>query len=101
VRFAFKDSQYVPARATKGKARGLHEGAFRADVDIEFIGVWDTVDVYGLPIDDERQTFHPVLWDATGTESRWIPPAPAGEATRGGGATAWSACSATGCTTGS
>lgn len=65
--------------------------------DIEFIGVWDTVDAYGLPIDelaiawdrliypirfpdytlsdkvkrachavsvdDERQTFHPVLWD--------------------------------------
>lgn len=65
--------------------------------DIEFIGVWDTVDAYGLPIDelavlwdlliypmrfadqqlspkvkrachalsvdDERLTFHPVLWD--------------------------------------
>ncbi len=65
--------------------------------DIEFIGVWDTVDAYGLPIDelaylwdkliypiyfpdfilsskvkkgchalsvdDERKTFHPVLWD--------------------------------------
>jgi hypothetical protein len=65
--------------------------------DIEFIGVWDTVDAYGLPIDelailwdrlifpirfpdcrlsqkvrrachalsidDERHTFHPVLWD--------------------------------------
>lgn len=67
--------------------------------DIEFIGVWDTVDAYGLPvdelaylwdklvypiyfpefqlsekvkkgchalsIDDERKTFHPVLWDET------------------------------------
>ena len=66
-------------------------------VEIEFIGVWDTVDAYGLPvdelrdlwdrfiyplrfksrklgkkvkrachavsIDDERHTFHPVLWD--------------------------------------
>lgn len=66
-------------------------------VPIEFIGVWDTVDAYGLPvdelrnlwdrfifpmrfksrklgkhvrkavhavsIDDERHTFHPVLWD--------------------------------------
>lgn len=66
---------------------------------IEFIGVWDTVDAYGLPadeladlwhrviypirfpnrrlsdlvlkachavsIDDERPTFHPVLWDET------------------------------------
>ena len=65
--------------------------------EIEFIGVWDTVDAYGLPvdelavlwdwlicplqfvgrrlpdevqhachalsIDDERHTFHPVLWD--------------------------------------
>lgn len=69
------------------------------DVDIEFIGVWDTVDAVGLPfdhaaqvldriyrfrfpdrklsprvkkachalaIDDERHTFHPVLWDEDG-----------------------------------
>jgi hypothetical protein len=69
----------------------------RSHPDIEFIGVWDTVDAYGLPIDelaiiwdklvyplyfpdrnlsptvkkachaisvdDERLTFHPVLWD--------------------------------------
>ena len=68
--------------------------------DIEFIGVWDTVDAYGFPvdevadfwdrcifpirfpdqrlstkvkkachalsIDDERRTFHPVLWDEKG-----------------------------------
>ena len=119
VWFAFKDSQYLPAGATNGAASGLPAAAFRAAVDIEFIGVWDTVDAYGLPvdelkeafawasrtvfrvpplhylamtrfndrtlsekvknayhavaIDDERQTFHPVLWDATGTESRWIP----------------------------
>ena len=69
---------------------------------IEFIGVWDTVDAYGFPvdeiailwdrfiyplrfpdqqlwtgvarachaisIDDERHTFHPVLWDERGNE---------------------------------
>lgn len=72
-------------------------------VEIEFIGVWDTVDAYGLPIDelrdlwdrfiyplrfksrklgkkvkkachavsidDERHTFHPVLWDESKEES--------------------------------
>ncbi len=70
--------------------------------EIEFIGVWDTVDAYGFPIDeiaifwdkwiyplrfpdqglwkrvvrachavsidDERHTFHPVLWDERGNE---------------------------------
>ena len=81
--------------------------------DIAFIGVWDTVDAYGLPIDelatlwdkyiypmyfpdytlsnivqkachalsvdDERKTFHPLLWDEsreTGTErieQVWFP----------------------------
>ncbi|NOR25581.1 MAG: hypothetical protein GQ542_14575 [Desulforhopalus sp.] len=80
---------------------------------IEFIGVWDTVDAYGLPIDelayvwdklvypmyfpdfrlsenvkkgchalsvdDERKTFHPVLWDEstetdpTRIEQVWFP----------------------------
>lgn len=73
---------------------------------IEFIGVWDTVDAYGLPvdelavlwdrlicplrfvgqrlpdmvqhachalsIDDERHTFHPVLWDEREEEQRRI-----------------------------
>ncbi|MFV2090733.1 MAG: DUF2235 domain-containing protein, partial [Pseudomonadales bacterium] len=73
---------------------------------IEFIGVWDTVDAYGLPIDelailwdrlifpirfpdcrlspkvrrachavsidDERHTFHPVLWDESGEQSNRI-----------------------------
>ncbi|HEY9079161.1 DUF2235 domain-containing protein [Magnetovibrio sp.] len=71
--------------------------------EIEFIGVWDTVDAYGLPIDeltylwdklifplrfcdqrlsprvkrachaisidDERHTFHPVLWDESQEET--------------------------------
>ena len=71
--------------------------------DIEFIGVWDTVDAYGLPIDeladlwdwlifpirfpdcrlsekvkrachaisidDERHTFHPVLWDESAEQT--------------------------------
>ena len=70
---------------------------FTNEPEIEFIGVWDTVDAYGLPVDelmtlwdkfifpmrfpdrrldkkvlgachaisvdDERHTFHPVLWD--------------------------------------
>ena len=80
---------------------------------VEFIGVWDTVDAYGLPfdeltrlvdrfvfplrfpnsrlservrkachavsIDDERKTFHPVLWDESGEHGRerieqvWFP----------------------------
>jgi uncharacterized protein (DUF2235 family) len=71
-------------------------------IQIEFIGVWDTVDALGLPfdhaadalnrirrfrfpdrklsprvkkgchalaIDDERHTFHPVLWDEEGEET--------------------------------
>lgn len=73
--------------------------------DIEFVGVWDTVDAIGVPIDkmrdaiyaiakfwrrphkdglntsikkachaisidDERQTFHPKIWDETGFEGK-------------------------------
>ena len=30
---------------------------FHRDVDIEFIGVWDTVDAYGLPIDELKEAF--------------------------------------------
>ncbi len=81
--------------------------------DIEFLGLWDTVDAYGLPIDqlawlwdkliypmyfpdyrlskkvkkachalsvdDERKTFHPVLWDESQEADRnrieqvWFP----------------------------
>jgi hypothetical protein len=79
--------------------------------DIEFVGVWDTVDAYGLPmdwmaelfnqfiyplrfpdfqlpdnvkkachalsVDDERKTFHPVLWDERDESERleqvWFP----------------------------
>lgn len=98
-------------------SKELPNPEFHTDVHVEFVGVWDTVDAYGLPvdelkeafarasriifpwaplhyltmtrfndrtlspkinnayhaiaIDDERHTFHPVLWDQTGTESRW------------------------------
>lgn len=72
------------------------------DVKIEFLGLWDTVDAYGLPIDelttgwdnfvwplsmrnydlsakvnravhalsldDERNSFHPLLWNEAGTQ---------------------------------
>lgn len=73
---------------------------FHLEVDIEFLGLWDTVDAYGFPIDemtvgwdrfvwplsmrnrdlssrikkavhalsldDERNSFHPLLWNETG-----------------------------------
>lgn len=82
-------------RPTKKARAGQSEERNRPD--IQFLGVWDTVDAYGLPIDelavlwdnfiypyrfrdrtlsdlvlkarhaialdDERHTFHPVLWD--------------------------------------
>ena len=72
-------------------------------IDIDFVGVWDTVDAYGMPVDeladgidewvwpltmrdailppqvkrachvlaldDERNTFHPVLWDETNEDA--------------------------------
>jgi hypothetical protein len=87
--FEFKDDRFGYAR---------YDDIVRIEVPaIEFLGLWDTVDAYGLPIDeltsgvdrwiwplvlpeqklsprvkkachalaidDERQTFHPVLWD--------------------------------------
>ena len=127
VWFDFKDSQYdkpdsrdsASAGSKPRKSSGLN---FHGGETIEFIGVWDTVDAYGLPvdelkeafawvsrvffrykplhymaltrfndrrlspkihnayhavaIDDERQTFHPVLWDVAGTTSRWKTPSP-------------------------
>lgn len=79
------------------KIKELTTSAGRANIPIRFIGLWDTVDAYGMPIaglkrgidlvlwpmlfgdttlsprvqqachalslDDERTTFHPVLWD--------------------------------------
>lgn len=80
--------------------RGLEDVRRHQPPTIEFVGLWDTVDAYGLPIDeltqgvdqwvwplsmpdlsplpfirkachalaidDERNTFHPVLWDESG-----------------------------------
>jgi uncharacterized protein (DUF2235 family) len=85
-------------------ARGLHTPAATRVEHVRFIGVWDTVDAYGMPIeeirigydkflfpmtfrdhrlwsavdyarhalslDDERATFHPVLWDERGEPER-------------------------------
>lgn len=85
-----------------GKPRYRTQDNHKIDA-IEFIGVWDTVDAYGLPvdeltagvdrwvwplsmpdlalpkqvkkachvlaIDDERNTFHPVLWDESEEET--------------------------------
>jgi hypothetical protein len=82
------------------RRRRLYEDANRSDPDVEFLGLWDTVAAYGLPIDeltrgwdywiwpltpadhtlhakvrrarhalslnDERQTFFPLLIDETG-----------------------------------
>lgn len=79
------------------RGRTPYDPSQSRQVSIEFLGVWDTVDAYGLPfdemtrgwdrwiwplslpnqrlwknvnkachalsIDDERQTFHPLLWD--------------------------------------
>lgn len=78
-------------------ARRRHDDPASAEVRFAFLGLWDTVDAYGLPVDeltrawdtyfwplsmpdrrlsssvdrachvisldDERNTFHPVLWD--------------------------------------
>jgi uncharacterized protein (DUF2235 family) len=81
---------------------GFHTSEnFHLDAEIEFLGLWDTVDAYGFPIDemtvgwdrfvwplsmrnrdlsskvkkavhalsldDERNSFHPLLWNETGS----------------------------------
>lgn len=92
-RAAFRYKQYGDIRNDKYKG----ETFLHKDVSVDFIGVWDTVAAYGLPIDemtrgidewvwplsmpnyalhpkirrarhalsldDERDTFHPQLWD--------------------------------------
>lgn len=79
------------------RGRLPYKASERCEVEIDFLGLWDTVDAYGLPfdeltrgwdrwiwplslpnqrlwekvkkachalaLDDERQTFHPLLWD--------------------------------------
>ncbi len=84
----------------RDKNRGIGEDGIK--IKIEFVGLWDTVDAYGLPVDemtravdlffvkltmrdrklhpnvmcarhalaldDERNTFHPRLWDETEQE---------------------------------
>lgn len=96
------------------RRRGLDDVVRLKVPAIEFVGLWDTVDAYGLPIDeltdgidqwvwplsmpdltplpfirkachalaldDERNTFHPVLWDEAGEAAlaeregrRWPP----------------------------
>jgi len=83
------------------------KAAGRADIRIRFLGLWDTVEAYGLPVaelkdgvnkflwplvfgnlrlspkvdrachalalDDERQTFHPLLWDEASEDSEARP----------------------------
>ncbi|KAG0086237.1 hypothetical protein BGZ92_008297, partial [Podila epicladia] len=85
--------------AEQTKAKGL------AEIPIKFLGLWDTVEAYGMPIqelrrgidwviwpmlsddfilsplvqrachalslDDERATFHPILWDEV-AEARMV-----------------------------
>ena len=89
------EEERMQARTTVQQDMTNTEG--RPAPDFEFVGLWDTVDAYGLPIDellygidlwiypvsfrdrrltrkvkcayhalsidDERRTFHPVLWD--------------------------------------
>jgi uncharacterized protein (DUF2235 family) len=81
-----------------------YQGSLDQNVNIEFLGLWDTVDAYGLPIDeltvgwdnfvwplsmrnydlsakvnravhalsldDERNSFHPLLWNEAGTQGK-------------------------------
>jgi uncharacterized protein (DUF2235 family) len=111
---AFRSDRF---RLLKGKPlpqRGLEEiKKERLIPDFTFVGLWDTVDAYGLPIDafqsavelyiypfsfcdrhlssivkcayhalsldDQRRTFHPLLWDESKAEDRarmqqvWFP----------------------------
>jgi hypothetical protein len=100
IRNLFPCLAVLPASQFK-ENYSLHE---KRKYPIEFIGIWDTVDAVGLPIDelsdlldrfirpykfpdrkfspyvarachalaidDERHTFHPLLWDETGVEDR-------------------------------
>jgi uncharacterized protein (DUF2235 family) len=111
---AYRREKYHTVRGFEDKLRSLRDRLFRSTYDksgnvkvpqIRFLGVWDTVAAYGLPIDEmtegvnrwiwplelpgrtlhpdvrrachalaideERQTFQPVLWD----ESLEKPPA--------------------------
>ncbi len=95
--FRSKFRHGVLSRAFRSVFRTQSTAPGTVKPEIEFIGVWDTVDAYGLPIDelailwdrlifpirfpdqrlstkvkrachalsidDERHTFHPVLWD--------------------------------------
>lgn len=53
-------------RVGRGDAWGLLarriEAAHRSDVGIDFLGLWDTVDAYGLPIEELKLGIHRVLW---------------------------------------
>lgn len=89
----------LPNQAMDAKS---YQSALDQTVNIEFLGLWDTVDAYGLPIDemttgwdnfvwplsmrnydlsakvnravhalsldDERNSFHPLLWNEVGTK---------------------------------
>ena len=107
ARKAFKNfRQLFPRKMYMNRTRdsaGARPDGFQ-DVDVEFVGVWDTVDAVGFPIDevadfwdqvvhpfkfpelglnkkvkagrhaiaidDERQTFHPVMWNSTRDKDR-------------------------------
>ena len=70
VAYAFYREKYRGVRLAKLfpriRDRALMKDRSRCETAvrprIECIGVWDTVDACGFPV-DERHTFHPVLWD--------------------------------------
>jgi len=111
---AFRKERFNRFRRPPGPQRDLQEVETRGRVPkFEFVGLWDTVGAYGLPIDelqhaidlyiypfsfsdrhlsgivkcayhalsldDERRTFHPILWDESDPSDRariqqvWFP----------------------------
>jgi uncharacterized protein (DUF2235 family) len=49
-------------RKTYAKARRVGEPGSRQPIEIEFLGLWDTVDAYGLPVDELTRAIDRVVW---------------------------------------
>ncbi len=60
---AFRSSQFFPgvARTFKETYGVIDSTSGTADIPIKFVGVWDTVDAVGVPIDEMREAFDQIL----------------------------------------
>ena len=58
---------------TRQWTQRIYEGSLDQDVKIEFLGLWDTVDAYGSPIEEMTRGWDNFVWPLSMREQNLSP----------------------------